>query len=92
MVDPQRRQTELGVMLKPSGRAHGFATDALIAVIGHAFEQLPVDEVWVRFALDHAACERLAVRVGLIRHAEPSPLDRGTNLWRWSAHRDSWRA
>ena len=34
----------------------------------------------------------LALRAGLVRHAEASPLDRGTNLWRWSARRDSWRA
>jgi RimJ/RimL family protein N-acetyltransferase/precorrin-3B methylase len=90
-VDPVRRQTELGVMLTPAGRAQGFATAALIAVIGHAFERLPVDEVWVRFAVDHGACERLALRVGLVRHAEASPLDRATKLWRWSAHRTSWR-
>jgi RimJ/RimL family protein N-acetyltransferase len=91
-VDPIRRQTELGVMLTPAGRAQGFATDALIAVIGHAFERLPVDEVWVRFAVDHAACERLALRTGLVRHAEAAPEDHGTNLWRWSARRGSWRA
>jgi RimJ/RimL family protein N-acetyltransferase len=90
-VDPRQRQTELGVMLTPAGQEQGFATDALIAVIGHAFEQLPVDEVWVRFAVDHAACERLALRTGLVRHAEASPLDQGTNLWRWSARRGSWR-
>ena len=35
-------------MLIPSGRAHGVATEALIAVIAHAFATLPIDEVWVR--------------------------------------------
>jgi RimJ/RimL family protein N-acetyltransferase len=90
-VDPVRRQTELGVMLVSSGRVQGFATDALIAAIAHAFAALPVDEVWVRFGVDHVACERLALSVGLIRHREASPQDSGTNLWRWSAYRASWR-
>jgi RimJ/RimL family protein N-acetyltransferase len=89
--DALRRQTELGVMLLSLRREQKFATDALIAVIGHAFAALGVDEVWVRFAVDHAACERLALRVGLVRHAGISPQDRGTNLRRWSAHRASWR-
>jgi RimJ/RimL family protein N-acetyltransferase len=90
-IDPVRRQTELGVMLAPTARVRGLATEALITVIAHAFVALPVDEVWVRFAVDHAACERLAVRTGLIRHADASPQDRETNLWRWSAYRSSWR-
>ena len=63
-------------MLLSSGREQGFATDALIGVIGHAFAALPIDEVWVRFNVDHVACE---------------PQDQGTNLWRWSAYRASWR-
>jgi RimJ/RimL family protein N-acetyltransferase/precorrin-6B methylase 1 len=86
-----RRQAELGVMLLSSGREQGFATDALIGVIGHAFATLPVDEVWVRFNVDHVACERLALSVGLVRHSGFSPHDQGTNLWRWSAYRASWR-
>ena len=89
--DTVRRQTELGVMLLPSRREQKFATDALIAVIGHAFAALDVDEVWVRFAVDHVACERLALSVGLVRHTGVSPLDLGTNLRRWSAYRASWR-
>jgi RimJ/RimL family protein N-acetyltransferase len=89
--DTVRRQTELGVMLLPCRREEKFATAALIAVIGHAFAALDVDEVWVRFAVDHVACERLALSVGLVRHPGISPLDLGTNLWRWSAYRGSWR-
>ena len=56
--DRTRRQAELGLMIVPSGRAHGFATEALIAVIAHAFATLPFDELWVRFAIDHAAAEQ----------------------------------
>lgn len=89
--DAVRRRTELGVMLLSSRREQKFATDALIAVIGYAFAALAVDEVWVRFGVDHAACERLAVSVGLVRHPGISPQDLGTNLWRWSAYRASWR-
>lgn len=90
-IDPVRRQTELGIMLVATARVRMLATEALLTVIAHAFAALPVDEVWVRFAVDHAACERLAMRTGLIRHADASPEDLAANLWRWSAYRSSWR-
>jgi ribosomal-protein-alanine N-acetyltransferase len=90
-LDPAKRQTELGVMLVSAGREQGLATEALIAVIAHAFATLPVDEVWVRFAIDHLACERLAVSVGLVRYTAASPEDLAANLWRWSACRGSWQ-
>jgi RimJ/RimL family protein N-acetyltransferase len=90
--DPFRRQIELGVMLVSAGREQGLATEALIAVIAHAFATLSVDEVWVRFAIDHLACERLALSVGLVRYAAASPEDLAANLWRWSACRGAWRS
>lgn len=90
-VDPVRRQVEFGVMLLSSGREQGFATETMIGVIAYAFAELPVDEVWSRVAVDHAACERLVLRAGLVRHAGVSPQDRAANLWRWSAYRASWR-
>lgn len=89
--DRARRTAELGLMTVPSGRAHGVATEALIAVIAHTFATLPFDEVWVRFAIDHAAAKSAARSAGLVRHAAASPQDRAANLWRWSAYRDSWR-
>ena len=67
------------MMLLPSGRAQGFATETLIAVLAHAFAKLPFDEVWVRFAVDHAAAERLPCAAAwcdtpeLRRHATPRP-------------------
>jgi ribosomal-protein-alanine N-acetyltransferase len=89
--DRARRQAEFGVMLVSSGRTQGFATEAMIAVIAHAFAKLPVDEVWSRVAVDHAACERLVIGVGLVRHPGVLPEDRAANVRRWSAYRDSWR-
>jgi RimJ/RimL family protein N-acetyltransferase len=89
--DRARRRAEFGVMLVSSGRTQGFATEAMIAVIAHAFDRLSVDEVWSRVAVDHAACERLVIGVGMVRHAGVLPEDRAANVWRWSAHRDSWR-
>jgi RimJ/RimL family protein N-acetyltransferase len=86
-----RRTAELGLMIVPSGRAHGVATEALIAVIAHAFATLPLDEVWVRFAVDHAAARGAARGAGLVRHTAAAPQDRAANLWRWSAYRGSWR-
>jgi RimJ/RimL family protein N-acetyltransferase len=89
--DPAGRRAEMGVMVESSGRAQGVASEALIALIAHAFATLPVDEVWVRIALGHAACERTAVLIGLVRHAQAAPDDRAANLWRWSAYRGSWQ-
>jgi RimJ/RimL family protein N-acetyltransferase len=88
--DRQRRQVEFGVMLMSSGRAQGFATEAMIGVIAHAFAALPVDEVWSRVAIDHAVCERLVIGVGLVRHPGVLPEDRAAKVWRWSAYRNSW--
>jgi RimJ/RimL family protein N-acetyltransferase len=85
------RRVELGLMLLPSARAHGFATETLIAVLEHAFASLPVDEVWVRFAANHAIAERTALAGGLLRHREVAPADAAANLCRWSAYRASWR-
>ncbi len=89
--DPAGRRAELGMMLLPTGRAHGVATEALIAFLAHAFATLPLDEIWARFAIDHAAARYTAVSGGLIRHAQVTPEDLAANLWRWSAYRGSWR-
>jgi RimJ/RimL family protein N-acetyltransferase len=85
------RRAELGMMLLPSARAFGVATEALIAVLAHAFATLPFDEIWVRFANDHEVATRTAVGGGLVRHERSRPEDLAANLWRWSAYRDSWR-
>lgn len=90
-LDPAGRRIEMGVMVASQVRARGLASEALIAVIAHAFATMPVDEVWVRIALDHAACERTAVLIGLVRHAETAPEDLARNVSRWSAYRGSWR-
>lgn len=89
--DPAGRRIEMGVMVASQVRARGLASEALVAVITHAFDTMPVDEVWVRIALDHAACERTAVIIGLVRHAEAAPEDLAKNVSRWSAYRGSWR-
>jgi RimJ/RimL family protein N-acetyltransferase len=91
-LDAAGRRVEMGVMVASHVRARGVASEALIALVAHAFDTLPVDEVWVRIALGHAACERTAVLIGLVRHAETSPQDLAANVRRWSAHRASWLA
>lgn len=88
---PGGRRAELGLMLVPSGRAYGAATEGLIAVLAHAFATLPFAEIWVRFAVEHEAAARTAVSSGLVRHAQLEPEDRAANLWRWSAYRESWQ-
>lgn len=89
--EPAERRAELGMMLVPSGRAARVATEALIAVLAQAFATLPFDEIWVRFAIHHEAATRTALGGGLVRHARGTPEDLAMNLWRWSAHRASWR-
>jgi ribosomal-protein-alanine N-acetyltransferase len=89
--DASGRRIEMGVMVAAQVRARGLASEALVAVIAHAFATLPVDEVWVRIALGHTACERTAAIIGLVRHAEVAPEDRARNVSRWSAYRGSWR-
>jgi|SoiMethySBSTD1v2_1073268.scaffolds.fasta_scaffold03469_16 RimJ/RimL family protein N-acetyltransferase len=88
--DRPRRQAEFGVMVVSSGRTQGFASEAMIGVIAHAFAELSVDEVWVRVAVDHAVCERLVIGVGLVPHSGVLPEDRAANVRRWSAYRNSW--
>jgi RimJ/RimL family protein N-acetyltransferase len=89
--DGARRQAEFGVMVVSPGRTQGFASEAMIRVIAHAFAELSVDEVWARVGVDHAVCERLVIGVGMVRHSGGLPEDRAANVWRWSAYRDSWR-
>ena len=91
-VDEARRQAEFGVMVVPSGRTQGFASEAMVAAIAHAFAALPVDEVWSRVAVDHVVCERLVIGVGLVRHPGVLPEDQAANVRRWSAYRDTWLA
>lgn len=91
-LDAAGRRVEMGVMVASQVRAQGVASEALIALVAHAFDTLPVDEVWVRIALGHAACERTAVIIGLVRHPEASPHDLAANVRRWSAYRGSWRS
>jgi RimJ/RimL family protein N-acetyltransferase/precorrin-3B methylase len=89
--DRARRQAEFGVMVLSSGRTQGFAREAMIRVIGHAFAELSIDEVWARVAVDHAVCERLVLGVGLVRHPRVLPEDQAATVCRWSAYRASWR-
>jgi RimJ/RimL family protein N-acetyltransferase len=90
-LDPAGRRIEMGVMVASQVRARGLASEALVAVITHAFDTMPVDEVWVRIALGHTACERTAQIIGLVQHAQAAPEDAARSVSRWSAYRGSWR-
>lgn len=59
-----RRRAEIGMMLLPSARARGFATEVLPALTAATFVAFPIDRVWVQYAPAHDAAERLVVRVG----------------------------
>jgi RimJ/RimL family protein N-acetyltransferase len=86
------RRAEVGMMLLPSDRSRGYATEVLSALTGAAFAAFPIDRVWVQYAPAHRAAERLVVRVGF----QPCPdgeigEKRSDNLI-WTADRSSWKA
>jgi RimJ/RimL family protein N-acetyltransferase len=87
-----QRCAEVGMMLLPSERSRGYATEVLSALTGAAFAAFPIDRVWVQYAPAHHAAERLVVRVGF----QPRPdgeigEKRGENLI-WAVDRSSWKA
>ena len=87
-LDIAGRRTEAGIIIGPLHRSRGFAKEGLSSLIRFAFDNLPVDEVWVQIAVDHTVVEKLVTGVGLARGAETA-LGQST-LRIWSAHRDSW--
>lgn len=83
-LDTQRRRVEAGIMIRTAARTHGYAKEGLAALVARAFEILPIDEVWVEVAADHAVVERLVVSVGF------SPGDERPGWRIWLAQRQSW--
>lgn len=68
---------ETGYWIGPSGRGHGFVTEAVRAVSGHAFE-LGLARVELLAAVGNVASQRVAERAGftregVLRQARPVP-------------------
>ena len=87
-LDIPGRRAEAGIIIGSPHRSQGFAKEGLSGLIHFAFDNLPIDEVWVQIAVDHTVVEKLVIAVGLIRGAQTTG---GQSTLRiWTAHRDSW--
>lgn len=89
-LDECRRRVEAGIMLKPAVHGRGFAKEGLAALVTQAFAVLPVDEVWVQVAVDHAVVERLVISVGFARRGDSATGDEYSAKYVWSVCRESW--
>lgn len=63
------RQAELGWVLDPRHRGHGYATEGVRALVRHALDELDVRRVTASAFLDDDASWRLMERVGMRREA-----------------------
>jgi RimJ/RimL family protein N-acetyltransferase len=74
----KRRQVELGWVLDPAYTGHGYATEAVRALIRHCFDELEVHRITANCFLDNEASWRLMERVGMRRelHAVRDSLHR----------------
>lgn len=74
----KRGQVELGWVLDPAYTGHGYATEAVRALIGHCFDVLAVHRITANCFLDNEASWRLMERVGMRRelHAVRDSLHR----------------
>jgi RimJ/RimL family protein N-acetyltransferase len=81
-IDAACRTAELGLMLLPHARAHGYSREALVALASKAFELLPVDELWVEHSIPHTAAERLVRSAGFApRHDPEREAQTGKRRW-----------
>lgn len=88
--DLQSRRVQAGVMFIPHVRARGYAKEAFVGLIQGVFAELPVDELWVRFAARHVAVQRGVISVGFSRCREVG-LEAGPQQHSvWSVRRDTW--
>lgn len=96
--DAAGRSVQAGVMFIEAARAKGYSKEGFTGLIRQVFAQLPVDELWVRFALDHAAVQRAVLSVGFARRSNAAERDgacqrNGQDDGQgnaWSVHRESW--
>jgi RimJ/RimL family protein N-acetyltransferase len=68
--DAHARSVQAGVMFVAAARAKGYGKEAFIGLIQQVFANLPVDELWVQFAVDHVAVQRGVISVGFARRTD----------------------
>lgn len=91
------RSVQAGVMFIEAARAKGYSKEGFSGLIQQAFICLPVDELWVQFAMDHVAVQRAVLSVGFARRSNAAERDgacqRNGNDGQgnaWSVRRGSW--
>ncbi len=88
--DLRNRRVEAGMVLNSESRGRGFGKEGLRALVSHAFESYPVDEVWIQHAADHMAASRVPAGVGLLPRADAPAYGAAPGRCVWSAHRSRW--
>ena len=88
--DARYHRVEAGLVLNSESRVRGFGKEGLRALITHAFEIFPVDEVWVQHAADHAIARQLPFRLGLLPAANVPAYGVQSGKCVWSTYRESW--
>ena len=69
MGPPEHRSAELGWVLHPAQSGHGYATEAVHALMGLVFDDLGLHRVTARIDARNEASLRLADRLGMRREA-----------------------
>ena len=93
---PRRTQADLGYIFDPAHGGHGYATEAVAAMVAHAFDRLGVRRITAGCFADNLASVRILEKVGMRReqhgvgdswHAELGWVDGYT----YALLADSWR-
>jgi RimJ/RimL family protein N-acetyltransferase len=84
--DAVSRTVQGGIMFVESARAKCYAKEGFSGLIQQVFTHLPVDELWVEFAIDHVAVQRTVLSLGFARRGNRQD-GQGTA---WSVRRGSW--
>lgn len=81
-VEPEHQRAGLDIKLLPEAQGHGYATDALRAMIAHVFASEPaVEAVWTEPVIANLAAQRLYARCGLALSARPLDLGESESYW-----------
>jgi ribosomal-protein-alanine N-acetyltransferase len=65
-IDRHHRRAEVGFLFNRSYWGRGYATEAMGAVVGHAFGALGFERLWARFHAGNEASRRLLARLGFV--------------------------
>ncbi len=71
--DRAEASAEIGIMLRASARAKGYAGEAMRAFVGSVFGELPIDVLWAQYRRANQRTMRLFISLGFeeTRHWRP---------------------